>query len=422
MDTAKKGSGMDELAKRCFERYRSFKANDKQRIEEGVHDYSLIASMLKPSNEVTLHSRFLCSMLDPKGLHYQGDVFLKLFLEQLPVGLSNFVSVDRAKVVREKDSIDILIHDGERALVIENKVYAPDQRYQISRYIGCLQRKLFGGEPDLSKRVAVIYLSAKRTQPSEKSESLAGFVLTENVLRWKGFAGPKPHPDLPDIQSNLNVEIPFHHLPYFPPLIHWSEDCAKKAPAGGIRNAFEEYRLVLERLQKPKSWRKVMSLDSYAMRLPDMEQREMYAFMIEAQTALDRFIAARLFEGLKALFGETALMERGLFKTLDEESLFNWLTKKGKDKDWERVGAIFDAPAQPVALVLANEFAYMGVMDERPLWDLECKDANRIHGGGVRNLLCTQPDGVYRFLENIRKRAEQCGVWVSSLESASRWA
>lgn len=160
-----------------------------------------------------------------------------------------------------------------------------------------------------------------------------------------------------------------------------------------------------------------MSLDSYAMSLQDRDQREMYAFMVEAQTALDRFIAARLFEGLKALFGETALMERGLFKTLDEEGLFNWLTKKGKD--WERVGAIFDAPAQTVGLVLASEFAYIGAVGERPLWDKECGDANRIHGGAVRNLLRTQPDGVYRFLDNISKRAVQCGVRVSSLENES---
>jgi len=406
---------MDEVAERCLEKYRSLKAENERRKQDGLHDYSLIASMLKPSNEVTLHSRFLCSMLDPKGLHYQGDVFLNLFLEELPVGLRNFIDPERAMVIREKDSIDILVHDGEHALVIENKVYAPDQRYQISRYIGCVQRKLFGGEADLSKRMAVLYLSAKRTQPSKKSESLAGFVLIGNLLRWKGFAGSKPHPDLPDIQDDLDVEIPFHHVPYFPSLVRWAENCAEKAPAGSIRNAFEEYRLVLERLQRPKSWRKVMSLDSYAMSLQDKDQREMYAFMVEAQTALDRFIAARLFEGLKALFGEAALIERGPFKTLDEESLFNWLTKRGKDKDWERVGATFDAPLQPVALVLANEFAYMGVMGERHLWDKECRDANRIHGDAVRILLRTQPDGVYRFIENISKRAKQCGVRLAPL-------
>ena len=408
---------MEELAKRCLARHRSLKAINERRIEDGVHDYSLIASMLKPSNEVTLHSRFLYSMLDPKGLHYQKDAFLKLFLEQLPDRIwgQDRVCLDpkRARVLREKDSIDILIHDGERALIIENKIYAPDQRYQISRYIGCVQKKLFAGEQDLNGRLAVIYLSAKRQQPT--NNSMFGFSLADGMLRWEGVGQPKPHFDLPELQKG--AEIPFHHFPYFPSLVRWAECCAKKAPAGGIRNAFEEYRLVLERLQKPKSWRKVMSLDSYTMNLPDVEQREMYAFMVEAQTALDRFIVARLFEGLKDLFGDMSLIERGVFKTLDEESLFSWLTKKGKE--WERVGVVFDGSKQPVALVLASEFAYMGPADEKPLWDQECKDANRIHGGGVRNLLRTQPDGVYRFLDNIRKRAVQCGVRVAPLEAES---
>lgn len=145
---------MDEVAGRCLDKYRSLKADNKRRKQEGMHDYSLIASMLKPSNEVTLHSRFLCSMLDPKGVHYQGGTFLELFLNELPERIwgQNGVRIDpeRARVLREKNSIDILIHDGERALIIENKINAPDQSHQISRYIGCVQKKLFAGKQDLA--------------------------------------------------------------------------------------------------------------------------------------------------------------------------------------------------------------------------------------------------------------------------------
>jgi hypothetical protein len=405
---------MNDLEKRCLGRYRDLKANNEQRKRGGLHDYSLIASMLKASNEVTLHSKFICSMLDPKGLHYQDAQFLQLFLAELPEGLRDFIDIERAKVIREKDSIDILIHDGEHALIIENKIYAPDQRYQISRYIGCVQKKLFAGEQDLSGRLAVIYLSAKRSQPSEKSDSLAGFSLVGNVLRWKGFDGPKPHVDLPDLKDDAGVEIPFHHVPYFPSLFRWAERCAEKAPAGGIRNAFDEYRLVLERLQNPKSWRKVMNLDSYAMSLPDADQREMYAFMIAAQTALDRFIVAKLFAGLTALFGEHVIASRGTFKQLDEDSLHDWLLKKGKD--WEKIGFTLDVPGRgQLGFVLANVFVYMGYMTEKPLWDKQHADANRLEGGSVRELLRTQPDGIYRLLKNISSRAAHYGVRETAL-------
>jgi hypothetical protein len=396
---------MDEVAKRCLDKYCSLQADNERRKQDGLHDYSLIASMLKPSNEVTLHSRFLCSMLNPKGLHYQGNIFLKLFLEKLPVGLRDFIDLKRAMVLREKDSIDILIHDGEHALIIENKINALDQPHQISRYIGCVQKRLFAGEQNLAGRLAVIYLSARRRRPS--SNSMIGFSLVDDMLRWEGVGQPNPHPDLPELQ--LGSEIPFHHYPYFPSLTQWAECCAEKAPAGGIRNAFEEYRLVLERLQKPKSWRKVMSLDSYAMSLSDADQREMYAFMVEAQPALDRFIVAKLFTGLTELFGEDVIALRGPFKRLDEDSLHDWLLKKGKD--WEKIGFKLDVPGRgQFGFVMANVFIYMGYLSEKPLWNKEHADSNRLEGGNVRELLRTQPDGIYRLLSNISRRAAHYGA------------
>ncbi|MGE6529934.1 hypothetical protein ACQKEM_13105 [Pseudomonas sp. NPDC077382] len=86
-------------------------------------------------------------------------------------------------------------------------------------------------------------------------------------------------------------------------------------------------------------------------------------------------------------------------------------------QDWEHVGFILEAPGQaPVGFVLANVFAYMGPMGERALWDVECRDANLIRGGGVRNLLGTQPDGVYQFLDNIQERAEKLGVLAKPLK------
>lgn len=159
-----------------------------------------------------------------------------------------------------------------------------------------------------------------------------------------------------------------------------------------------------------------MSLDSYAMSLRDADQREMYAFMVEAQPALDRFIVAKLFTGLTELFGEDVISSRGPFKRLDEDSLRDWLLKKGKD--WEKIGFTLDVPGRgQFGFVLANVFVYMGYITEKPLWNEEHADSNRLEGGSVRELLRTQPDGIYCLLNNISNRAAHLGLKKAALIS-----
>lgn len=399
---------MDDFSERCIGRYKIMNAENEARKSKGIHDYSLIASLLKPSTEVALHSNFLFSMLNPSGLHYQGDTFLKLFLDELPSSALEGFDVRNAWVKKEEFEIDLLICDGEKALVIENKINAVDQPLQISRYIGTVQKKLFAQEANLSGRVAVIYLSARRQQPSSESQSLFGFALEDGVLRWEGYDGPAPHADIPRLE--VGSEIPFHHFAYFPTLVRWAERCLKVAPQGGIRNAFEEYRLVLNRLENPKSWRNVMGLDSFAMSLPEADQQEMYSFMVQSVKALDRFIAARLYAGLVNIFGYEAVSNPGCFKPFDEGSLLLWLgTTKGDGK--KNIGFTFDGPGQEqYGFVLGKSYAYLGLMGDKPLWEGGKDSLNRIAGGSVSPLLREKIDGVYRLLDEIRSRAEQLGI------------
>jgi hypothetical protein len=64
-----------------FQEYQLFtKKRDAQKAR-GINDYSLLASVLDVNDEVRLHSRFLYSLLDPRGNHYQGGLFLELFLK-----------------------------------------------------------------------------------------------------------------------------------------------------------------------------------------------------------------------------------------------------------------------------------------------------------------------------------------------------
>lgn len=260
----------------CLVIYQDLKAKNKELIKQGVHDYSLINALLKANDEVRLHSRFIFSMINPDGLHYCGNQFLKVFLGLLPKKLKSFIYPENAKVFKEKGSIDLLIHDDNNFLIVENKLNAVDQKYQITRYIQYVQyvqKEFFENREDISSNIAVIYLSKTKKEPSQKSESLIGFKLEIGTLHWEGspvMLGP-----LLSFNLTPGAKIPFVHFSYFPELQEWVSNCTKLAPAGGRKNAFEEYQIILEQLNTNKPWRKVLSLDQYALNLPEDEQKYM---------------------------------------------------------------------------------------------------------------------------------------------------
>lgn len=113
-------------------------------------NYNVFNVLKLKSNEVVLHSRFIGDLLNPKGKHGRGDVFLKLFLEQVKSILPDNIDVcdnfrtPNAKLIVEEyigvvktdegGRIDLVVKDGINTIVIENKIYAEDQKQQLVRY------------------------------------------------------------------------------------------------------------------------------------------------------------------------------------------------------------------------------------------------------------------------------------------------
>jgi hypothetical protein len=120
------------------------------------------------------HSRFLAELLNPKGSHGQKDTFLKLFCEQVgntKVETSNAIVKLESHIGAinnehsEGGRIDILIHDGKsNSIIIENKIYAGDQKGQIDRYID-YARKTY------KQSWQVVYLTLNGEEPSEWSSN-----------------------------------------------------------------------------------------------------------------------------------------------------------------------------------------------------------------------------------------------------------
>lgn len=118
-----------------------------EEINELTGDHFNVFKILKlESSEVRMHSAFLAELLNPKGSHGQKNVFLKLFIEKFCYK-KNFIDVEHCYVLIEKylgpksaedttgGRLDICIRDkDDNFIVIENKIYAPEQPKQLERY------------------------------------------------------------------------------------------------------------------------------------------------------------------------------------------------------------------------------------------------------------------------------------------------
>ena len=151
-------------------------------------NFNLFQILGMTSNEVKTHSRFIAELLNPKGSHDMGDVFLRLFIEQLNAAETHFDTNNGETLTRhfhgfssykgesaiveayagkvtETDGgrIDILVNCSEgRKIIIENKIYAGDQKLQMIRY------DTYGRST--GKEYKLIYLTLDGKQPSDESK------------------------------------------------------------------------------------------------------------------------------------------------------------------------------------------------------------------------------------------------------------
>jgi hypothetical protein len=147
------------------------------------------------TDEVRLHSKFLAELLNPKGTHDKGAVFLNRFLEL--TGTTGLFNPDSVTVTVEFQigpvtpitggRIDILIHDANsNALIIENKIYAGDQENQLLRYYNYAKTLENRGG-----KFRLLYLTLFEKNASEyslgndlKHEDYSKITYQETIVNW----------------------------------------------------------------------------------------------------------------------------------------------------------------------------------------------------------------------------------------------
>ncbi|WP_086241019.1 PD-(D/E)XK nuclease family protein [Campylobacter devanensis] len=220
--------------------YKEYENKVKERRARGIHDYNVFDVL--EAKEIK-HSKFIASLLDPKGLHYQGDLFLNKFIEVC--GIDDFgLNTLNSQVYREYKNIDIYITDGNKHIIIENKIWnAYDQDKQIYRYIETIKKENSSLDND---GILVLYLTP-HFDKTPSQESLNGFKIKDGFLEKGNDKIPYKHIICNDILKWLNkVKIEIINLTDLNVLISQYEKAVKNL----INGEKMENNLIIEQIKK----------------------------------------------------------------------------------------------------------------------------------------------------------------------------
>ena len=174
----------------------------KKEKERRGENYNIFEVMHAQRDEVYTHSAIIASLLNPKWNHGCNSTFLKIFVdhlkESLPiVDFSLDTDLEKCHVYVEYNignissgnesggRIDIIIQSEKRdkAIIIENKIYADDQKKQLYRYKNYAQTHY--------KSYIILYLTLDGHVPSNDSTSGDMFSMEEGkdffCIDYKSF-------------------------------------------------------------------------------------------------------------------------------------------------------------------------------------------------------------------------------------------
>ena len=149
-------------------------------LELGLNKPNLF-EILRITRREIRHSNFLSWLLDPKGSHGLGDIFLRRFvrkifssdkvheLDQIEVSHLDF---SNAEVEREWENIDVLIAFDYVVVCVENKVSSGEHSNQLSRYKTIVEQEY------PNRRQAFVYLTPEGDESEEETDTYV-------ELSWK---------------------------------------------------------------------------------------------------------------------------------------------------------------------------------------------------------------------------------------------
>ena len=194
--------------------------------------------------EVSTHSKFISNLLDPCGSHYQGSIFLELFLKKIDIEGFDYANayIEVEKSENKYGRFDIFITDDKNwTIIIENKIHARSQEEQLGRYIKYLK------ETSKTKNKKLLYLTLANEFDNDShcnEDYSPGIGISQ---REKEFLKPQGVKTVEDIKL-------YKHITYSKDILDWLIDSQKEAVSlPRIREVIEQYiQIIRELTNKPE--------------------------------------------------------------------------------------------------------------------------------------------------------------------------
>lgn len=219
--------------------------------QESKAPFNILTTMLKATDEVQMHSRFITWLLDPwAGIHGLKDKPLELFLKQIDSKFKDKYSEYRNSTTvkpnandwKEEGEIDILIENEKQkfAIIIENKIYAKDSNHENRGQLDGYYKQIRDGK---------IYQS-RNGEMKELHDRLQKYEPNEIEVYYLTCDGHNPSPE--SLGKNLTVNVNDENkkfvkkLEYKDVIIPWLDDILKEEMDSYTHEMICQYKDVVQ--------------------------------------------------------------------------------------------------------------------------------------------------------------------------------
>lgn len=239
--------------------------------------------------EVSTHSRFISNLLDPCGSHYQGNIFLELFMRK--IGIEDFNYADASIEVEKSENkygrFDIFITDDKNwTIIIENKIHAELQEEQLGRYIEYLK------ETSKTKNKKLLYLTLANEFDNDShcnEDYSPGIGISQKEIKFLEDQGIKGE----DIKL-------YKHITYSNDILDWLIDAKKEAVSlPRIREVIEQYIQIIRELTNKPEGMAMNEIRDYIKK--DKEHYNALTECYEAYNNVRADLIKKVFEDIKVM-------------------------------------------------------------------------------------------------------------------------